>query len=204
MNAMRDFLILIALLLATRIVWADEAPTTQVRDSIFVNIGGTTPLSPGSFVSNQNVGYNGGLGYGFGLSPLFQLVIDANSDNFPLNYGSASYNGLGINGGNMRVTTLLANLRFRLLSQDNPVVPYLIGGIGAARVAQAAITNGNTILAPATTTGNFAARLGIGIDIRLSSMASLYVETSDYAIAVNNGTGNIDFNSFRLGGKFNL
>jgi hypothetical protein len=180
-------------------LWADPSPETVVRDSIFVNIGATTPLNPTGFNTTQTPGYNGGLGYGFGLSPLFQLVIDANSDNFPLN--SAAFNGAS--GGNLRIGTLLANIRLRVLAQDNPVVPYLIAGLGAARVEQEAITNGGTLISPASSTANFAGRFGIGVDIKLTAMAALYIESSGYGILTGN-SGNTTYNSFRLGGKFNL
>jgi len=189
----------VLVLSAAPALWADPAPDTVVRDSIFINIGATTPLNPVGFNTNQIPGYNGGLGYGFGLSPIFQLVIDANSDNFPLN--SAAFNGAS--GGNMRIGTLLANIRLRVLAQDNPVVPYLIAGMGAARVEQEAITNGGALISPASSTANFAGRFGIGIDIRISALAALYIESSAYGIVTNN-SGNTTYNSFRLGGKFNL
>ncbi len=200
MNLLKSFLMAVLIFYAAPSLWADSAPETAVRDSIFVNIGATTPLDPANFNSSQTPGYNGGLGYGFGLSPLFQLVIDANSDNFPLN--RAAYNGAS--GGNLRIGTLLANIRLRVLAQDNPVVPYLIFGLGAARVEQEAITNGGALISPATSTANFAGRFGIGIDIRISALAALYVESSGYGILTNNTPGNTTYNSFRLGGKFNL
>jgi hypothetical protein len=183
-------------------LWADTAPDAPVKDSIFVNIGGTTPFSPDSFTSNQTVGYNGGVGFGFGLSKLFQLVLDANADSFPLNNNGGAFNG--DSGGNLRIGTFLANIRFRFLAEDNPVVPYLIGGMGAAHVEQDAITNGGAVISPASSSTNFAARLGLGIDIRLSNLSALFVESSGYGIAGSNGAANINYNSFRLGGKFNL
>jgi opacity protein-like surface antigen len=204
MNLLKGCLVAALILFAAPALWAEESPDIQVRDSIFVNIGWTTPFDPGYYSTNQNPGYNGGVGYGFGLSKLFQLVIDANSDNFPLNYNSPTYSGQAVSGGNIRIGTLLANVRFRFLAQDNPVVPYLIGGMGGARVEQEAITSGNTVIAPASSTGNFAARFGIGIDIRLSPMTDLFVESNTYGIASNGGSGNFDYNSFRFGGKFNL
>jgi opacity protein-like surface antigen len=202
MNYFRKGLIAALVLCSASAVCADPAPDVQVRDSIFINVGATTPLNPGSFTTTQNVGYNGGLGYGFGLSKLFQLVIEADSDNFPLNNSLAPYNGAS--GGNIRIGTLLANARFRFLAEDNPVVPYVIGGMGAARVEQEAITSGGSVVSPTSSTANLALRLGIGIDIRLSGLTSLYVESSGYGIAGSNGASNINYNSFRLGGKFNL
>jgi hypothetical protein len=202
MNFLRIGLIGLVLCSAPAL-WADTAPDTPVKNSIFVNIGGTTPFSPSSFTSNQTVGYNGGIGFGFGLSPLFQLVLDANADSFPLNNNGGFFNG--DSGGNLRIGTFLANIRFRFLAEDNPVVPYLIGGMGGARVTQDAITNaGGAVISPSSSSTNFAARLGIGIDIRLSGMAALFVESSGYGIAGSNGAANINYNSFRLGGKFNL
>jgi hypothetical protein len=204
MNLLKGCLIAALMLFAAPALWAEESPDIQVRDSIFVNIGWTTPLDPNNYVMNQNPGYNGGLGYGFGLSKLFQLVLDLNSDNFPLNDNSPNYRNTVVTGGNTRIGTFLANIRFRFLAQDNPVVPYLIGGMGGARVEQEAITNGNTVLVASSSTGNFAARIGIGIDIRLSPMAALFVESNTYGITANNGSGSFDYNSFRFGGKFNL
>jgi len=203
MTFFRNCLMSALVLLISQAVWADTAPDAPVRDSIFVNIGGTTPFDPSGFASNQTVGYNAGVGFGFGLSKLFQLVLDANADNFPLNNNGGAYNG--DSGGNVRIGTFLANIRFRFLAEDNPVVPYLIAGMGAATVNQDAITNGGgAVVSPASTTTNFAGRLGIGMDIRLSEMTALFVESNGYGIASSNGSANIRYNSFRLGAKFNL
>src|ERR1700678_527205 len=144
MNIFKNGFIAALVFCAASPLWADPAPDIQVSDSIYVNIGGTYALNPGGFNQAQTNGYNGGLGYGFGFYKLFQLLIDANSDNFPLNNNGGAFNG--DSGGNIRIGTLLANIRFRFLAQDNPVVPYLIGGIGAARVEQAAIISGNTVV----------------------------------------------------------
>lgn len=126
MTFLRNSLMAALVLFSAQILRADTAPDAPVKDSIYVNIGGTTPLSPAGFTSNQTVGYNGGVGFGFGLSKLFQLVFDANADNFPLNT-SGVFSGLS--GGNTRIGTFLGNIRFRFLAEDNPVVPYLIGGM---------------------------------------------------------------------------
>ena len=198
MNFLRMGLIT-AFILFTIPVMAADAPDAPVRDSFFVNIGGTTPVSPEGFTFSNTTGYNGGIGFGFGLSKLFQLVIDANADTFPLNNPP-----VGITAGGLRVGTLLANIRFRLLAQDNPVVPYLIGGMGGAHVEVNAISDGAGIIDPAYSSNNFAARFGIGIDIRLSPLAALYIESNGYEIFENNSAENFIYNSFRLGGKFNL
>jgi opacity protein-like surface antigen len=154
------------------------------------------------------MGFNVGMGYGFRLSKLFQLVIDANADIFPLD--SSSVAAFGLTGGNQFVGTLLANLRYRFLAQDNPVVPYLIGGIGPALVSQITLDNYGNLVNPGAPTLNFGFRLGIGMDIRLSELTSLFIEADYYLIAgpnsapYPNGTWNIAYDSIRLGGKFNL
>src|SRR5665213_1497629 len=172
---LRPYLISVLILCLAQVVLADSAPDVPVKDSIYVNIGGTTPLSPSSFTMKQTSGYNVGIGYGFGLSKLFQLVIDVNADNFPSNISN-------IIGGDMRVGTLLANIRFRVLAEDNPVVPYLIGGIGGAYVTESAFSYSGLVF-PATSSTNLALRLGFGIDIRLSQLTSLFVDLSSYGIA---------------------
>ncbi len=186
--------------MASRVHADDSASGDKLPDSIFVNIGGATPVNPASFTADQANGYNGGIGFGFGISRIFQLVIDANADTFPLN--TSQFPGIG--GGAIRIGTLFANARLRFIAEDNPVVPYFIGGLGGATVTQDSFTlNGSTLISSTSNT-NGALRVGLGIDIKLNKGFALFVEDNGIGISGSNGGSNISYNSFRLGGKFNL
>jgi outer membrane autotransporter protein len=209
MNLFKIYSIGILILCSASALWADNAPDAPAKDSLYMNVGYNANATYAYYGSNQNTtGFNVGIGYGFRLSRLFQLVIDANADIFPLDGNTVSH--LGLTGGDQVVGTLLANLRYRFLAQDNPLVPYLIGGMGPAFVSQITPDNNGNFDNPGAPTLNFAFRLGVGVDIRLSEMTSLFVEADYYLIPGTNsdtnlnGAMNVAYDSIRLGGKFNL
>jgi opacity protein-like surface antigen len=177
-----------------------SAAETKVENSIYINLGGSLPLSPASFTSGQSFGYNGGLGLGIGVSRTFQILLDANADNFPLNTSGSS-----VSGGALRVFTFLANARLKFTPENNRVVPYGIAGVGASLVAQDSSVAGSTTF-PGSSNTYFVIRLGLGLEFKMSDYASLFVEPNGLLVfsANNSGAGNLLFNSFRLGGKFNL
>ena len=189
MNLFKTYLIGILILCSAPALWADNAPDAPAKDSLYVNVGYNTNATYGYYASSQNT-----MGFNVGIFPL----------------DSSSVAAFGLTGGNQFVGTLLANLRYRFLAQDNPVVPYLIGGIGPALVSQITLDNYGNLVNPGAPTLNFGFRLGIGMDIRLSELTSLFIEADYYLIAgpnsapYPNGTWNIAYDSIRLGGKFNL
>jgi hypothetical protein len=190
--------------LKNRILWVAAlfyfillSARSRAEDSIYVNVGSARPSNPSGFSDNWNAGGNFGVGFGFGLSPAFQLVVDANGYNFPVN--SSRY--LTVSGGEYRDGLLLVNGRLKFIAEDNPVVAYGILGIGVSTLTQDAMTSttsGGSAATPASSTTSLAGRLGVGIDIKLSGYTSLFLEFD--------GIGNktIDYGSGRLGGKFNL
>lgn len=181
-----------------------SAAETTVQDSIYVNIGGSNPYNPKGFTTSHAFGYNGGVGFGLGLSRIFQLVFDANLDNFPLNTSALGLSGAS--GGGVHIATVLANARVRFIAENNPVVPYFIGGLGAAFTFQDEMTNSGTVIAASASNTYFALRLGIGLDFRLSDHSALFLETNGVGVFDGKAAGfdNTVYNSFRLGAKFNL
>ena len=185
MNYFRIGFISVFVFCAASTLWADKSSDTPLKDSIFFNVGGSL-----NAINTQGVNF--GVGFGFGLSALTQFVLDANLDNFPTINGQQT----------QRTITLLPNIRFRFLAKDNPVVPYLIGGIGVAYGEQDALTYGGSVTYPATSSVNAVTRLGLGMDIRLDELTALYLEDNENILL--GGYGNWSYNSLRLGGKLNL
>ncbi len=165
-----------------------------------MNLGVTMPFSPGNFTQSYNTGYNGGIGIGWGISRNFQLVLDANVDIFPFKFLDVT--GTPVTGGRLLVGTLLANARLRFTNENNPFVPYFIGGLGPAYVNRDALESAYVFFThPASSSINFALRLGIGLDLKLNDSSSLFLESNVIGVP-NTYEGSLIHDSFRLGAKF--
>jgi hypothetical protein len=83
MNFFRTYLIGFLILGSASGLWAGSAPDAPAKDSLYVNVGYDTDATFSYYESTlYTTGYNVGIGYGFRLSKLFQLVIDVNTDIF--------------------------------------------------------------------------------------------------------------------------
>ena len=188
-----------------------EASAAEVKKQNFiqVNLGGSLPMSPAGFTSRQNPGYNLGLGVGIGITKNFQVVLDANMDNFPLNSASSFFTGSSITGGASRYWTFLGNGRLRLIPENNPVIPYAIGGLGLGLLTQddmTITTSGTAMTNPGSSDSYLTGRIGLGLEFVLSDYASLLVEPDGIIVFSGDNKGGEDvlYGSFRIGGKFNL
>jgi len=188
-----------------------EASTaeTRVENSLLINLGGSVPMSPSNFTSTQNVGYNLGLGFGIGITKQFQVILDANMDTYSLNSNSALYSGSTVTGGGTRYWTFLVNGRVRLTPENTQVIPYAIGGAGLGLVVEDDLTStsgGTATNFKGSQNAYFTGRVGLGLEFKLSTYASLFVEPDGYIVFSGNNSGSEDllFGSFRLGTKFNL
>lgn len=199
-NRILSVIALLVLTLPAVPLRADEAsaPESQTQDSIYVNVGSARPTMPNGFSDNWMIGGNFGVGFGFGLSPVFQLVLDANGYNFPVNISQYQT----VSGGEYRDGLLLVNGRLKFIPENNPVVPYGILGIGFSTLTEDALTgtdnSGHAVNTPASTNTSLAGRLGLGLDFKLSGYTAIFLEFDGV------GDKYVSYGSARLGGKFNL
>ena len=186
-----------------------SAAEVQKRSFVLVNLGGALPMSPTGFTSRQDLGYNLGLGVGIAISKIFHVVLDANMDNFTINSSNPFFAGSKVTGGASRLWTFLGNARVRLIPENNPVVPYAIGGLGLGILVQDDLVQtagGNVTTYPGTSNNYMTGRIGLGLEYILSDYASLFLEPNGVIVFSGNNMGLEDvlYASFRLGCKFNL
>jgi opacity protein-like surface antigen len=209
MKMFRYGLTAFALLFFTASAYAQSA-MAPIKDSFYFDLGGVTPIAPNGFQDNWSTGGSLGVGYGFGVSPLFSIVADANFSNFPLQSTQAGFPGTTYSGGGIHLFTLLVNGKLRFITEDNPVVPYLIFGLGGEHFQSDDLTTSNggvSTTSPGITEGDFAFRLGIGIDIKLSPGTYLFVETNGVSATTSNqvsSSNNMTYHLGRLGMKLDL
>jgi opacity protein-like surface antigen len=198
-----------ALLFFAVSAYAQSAPA-PIKDSFYFDLGGVTPIAPDGFQNNWSTGGSAGIGYGFGLSQLFSIVVDANFSNFPLQSTQAGFPGTTYSGGGIHLFTLLVNGKLKFVAEDNPVIPYLIFGLGGQHFQSDDLTTSNggaSTTSPGVTEGDFAFRLGIGIDIKLSPGTYLLVETNGVNARTSNqvsSSDNMTYHMGRLGMKLDL
>lgn len=137
-----------------------------LHDSLYLNFGLSSP-NPYAAPLGEETGLQGGLGYGFGLTPTESLLIEARLSNLPLP-GSYSWESDFF-------FSLLANLKFDLTGPDKPAVLYSIAGLGPSWIVNKGYYLG--------TDSNF--RLGLGLDLRLSPGTALTLETDCLVTSLN-------------------
>src|ERR1700722_17955833 len=96
---------------------ADDKAYAGVKDSIYFGVGGSTPVAPSGFPDNWSTGPSGGFGFGFGLSDLFSLVLDANYSTFQINGTRSAFPGITFSGGPIHMGTLLGNIKFKFVAE---------------------------------------------------------------------------------------
>ena len=187
-------------------------PTTpssypETSKILYAFAGFATPFDPAAFKSDYEPSYSLGGGAGIGFSKTFSLLLDANFNLFHLN--PSAFPGADLNGGSISDITLLINGKFRFISDDNPVVPYGIVGIGISFYNAQPLYETTGGFPPTTTqvtTGlannEFAFRLALGIDIKLKPGEYVFVESN--GLGTSTGSENITYNILKVGIDFNL
>jgi hypothetical protein len=183
-----------------------------LKNSFYFDLGGVTPISPNGFQNSWTTGGSAGFGFGFELSRLVSIVLDASYSTFPIKATQTGFPGITYSGGGIHLATLLGNIKFKFIAEDNPVIPYIIFGLGPSQFTSDALTatNGiNTATSNATAMSetDFALRFGLGIDIKLSKGTYLSIETNGmdgFTSDKVSSQGYMTYNMGRLGMKLDL
>lgn len=183
--------------------------------SLFVYGGVDTPYSPSDFTESWKRGGNFGLGAGYKITRITTLLLDYHYSKYGFNKSgfiskfSREYdyhlNDVSLSGGDTSIVLVLGNAKLHFTGSDAQVKGYFIGGFGIGTVK----TNDVWILSsnsPEIVRGSLesalTARLGMGLDIRLTPTMFFFLETSGIAVGAKNGT--ITYNLLNAGLKFDV
>jgi hypothetical protein len=160
------------------------------RSSVVFSVNGGVAL-PGNenFSTYWNSGYSFGLASDFLISRIVQFGFRTDFTGFPLNEDAvlnllniSPGTGINLSGGEIYVLTVMGNLRFNLTPAEQPVQPYLFGGVGVSyEVARDLSANGQLAVGGTDQT-ILAANGGGGFSFSLSPSSSLFIEGT-YAIS---------------------
>ena len=113
--------------------------------SYFTNAGISFPSSPDNFHNNWNPGFNLGIGLNTIITGQFWLQGDLsyhhfgfNKDNYLRNNGVYGYD-IQVDGGSAWALNFSINGRILLNSNPKEISPYLIAGVGFAKISEADI-----------------------------------------------------------------
>ncbi len=186
------------------------SPIPEHEISIYLNLGYANPAGPTTFSYTWAFGFSGGAGIGVGISRIFSVILDVNYNSFTVNQDNLNLIHQTAVGGNISDTLLMLNVKTRFSPNDDPVVPYGILGLGAAFYHADPVTiTGVDFLYLSTVPGiadlnttNFAYRIGLGIDIGLSTQSAIFVEGS--YTGTSTGSTGISYGMAHTGLKLNL
>jgi opacity protein-like surface antigen len=157
-------------------------PETKLHSSVYFNLAESSPYSPSDFSQNWVTGPSFGAGFGFDLTKQTSIVLSFQYSNFPL---SLQEPGETVSGGAFHSAMVLLNGKFTLVNVDNPVLLYIVGGIGGAEFScdSLFVTDNATgqvyiVTATALSEIDFAFRLGLGIDIRVGPGVYVTLESN--------------------------
>lgn len=178
------------------------------KNSLYLDIGLSSPEGSDGSPSQWNSGPNWGVGYGFGMSRFFSVILDADYSIFSVNSNYYNANvGYPTSAGALHITTVLANAKIKFLVEDNPVVPYIILGLGVQNISQDPysynISGSRTINEPATSSSGLALRCSLGADIKLSKGTYLYTEGKGVATSNDNYSSSV-FGTLQVGMKLDM
>lgn len=191
--ALRTISILVAVGGAVR---AGSLPEHQI--SLYLDVGGAVPAEP---TDSWRSGFSGGVGIGADLSRAFSVILDAHYENFPASPAAHDFNDI----------LVMIDGKLRFVTEDNPVVPYGVLGLGANFYnEQQSFLNEPPVFVNYPISGGSgvagAFRLAGGIDIRLDIKSALFVEygTVGFANHAYDGMGGFDWFTLNIGWKTNL
>jgi hypothetical protein len=159
---------------------AMATPDTKLHNSFYFNVGGATPYAPDDFTQSWGTGGSAGLAYGFALSKQSSIVLSFQYSTLTFDY---LVPGVSWNGGDIHTAMGLVNGKFILVNADNPVLLYLIAGIGGTAFTIDTLTGtniatGKTASQQGLSETDLAMRFGVGVDIRLDKGLYLTVESN--------------------------
>lgn len=201
-------LILVALFVFASATLSSAQVSVPSPFSLYASGAISVPTSPSTFKEIYKTGLHGSIGVGFKLAPNFQAIGKIEYHQFKLDGdGFADATGItGVTDGTNRMLMFGVDGRFSLGLPAAPIKPFILGGIGIARLSQTEYSGTNT-LATSTLNSFLPAsqskvyfNIGGGADLASGPAFSLFAQIRYVSIATSDGSS--AFIPISLGIKF--
>jgi opacity protein-like surface antigen len=155
------------------------------KGSIYLGGGVAMPMSPDEFKDNYGMGYGGGAGLGYKVTPSVEIIVSGFYNLFSSDFPDS----FGVTGGDVSIIEAVGNLKYIFGKGASKIKPYIIGGAGMASVkfSQVDDTSG-TVFSADTSETDFIYNLGAGAEITVSPSAAIFIEGFYSSVATEGET----------------
>lgn len=184
----------------------------SVPITFYANSGLSIPAAPSLFYNYWKMGFNGGGGIGYAITPNLTIRGYVDYNNFAFDAEGflehEGYTDLGVTvvGGSISILVVSANLKAAFIPGDVAVSPYFTGGGGYFNISASDVTAtnafGQTLTASFESESAFSAFFGIGFDIPINEQLAAFVE-GKYAIGLTEGE-NTQYFPINVGVSYSL
>lgn len=166
------------------------------------------PAAPDGFKEGYKTGFHGSIGFGYKAAPNTQIVAKVEHHQFPIDYDSNPLLSTltGVEGGANKMWMFGVDARMSFALPSSPVKPFVLGGLGMAKIQQSEFSGSNTL---ATSTLNSLIQedqnkmyfnLGAGVELKAGPAWSLFAQLRYVSIATEGESSS--FVPVTLGVKF--
>ena len=197
-----------SLLVVAAVLLFAAAASAQVSSPVSLYVGGAVslPQSPESFSETYKVGFHGSVGLGYKLMPSLQVVGKVEYHRFAVDFESnPALAAEEISGGHNNLLMYGADTRLGLNVPAFPLKPYLLGGIGFARLSATEFDGSSSLVtslndAQTEAQTKFYYNVGAGIALSSGPLFGLFAQVRYVSVATDEESSS--FVPITLGLKF--
>lgn len=180
----------------------------QVPNPISLHVGGaiSIPSSPQAFADAYKTGFHGWGGIGYKFMPNFQAIGKIEYHRFALDIDSDPLLAdQGVTGGHNNMFMYGADGRFTFNLPQAPIKPFVLGGLGFARMSMSDLEGSSSLVAsfndykPEAQTEMYY-NIGAGIEMKAGPMWNLFLQVRYVSVATEGEASS--FIPISLGIKF--
>ena len=169
-----------ALITVAALLLMSAGVSAQVENPISLYVGGaiSIPNSPEEFSEAYNTGFHGSVGLGLAVMPSLQVVGKVEYHRFGLDV-TQDMEDMGVTGGHNNMWMYGADARHSFGLPAAPIKPFLLGGVGFARISASDLEGTGDLVAglnelnPDAET-NLYLNLGGGVELKTGPMFSFF------------------------------
>jgi opacity protein-like surface antigen len=183
------------------------AVSAQVSSPVSLYVGGalSLPQSPESFSETFKTGFHGSVGVGYKVMPSLQVVGKLEYHRFAVDFENTELAAENISGGHNNVLMYGADARYGLSVPAFPLKPFLLGGVGFARLSATEFDGSSDLVASlndsqAESQTKFYYNVGAGIELSSGPLFGLFAQARYVSVSTDNESSS--FIPITLGLKF--